>query len=303
VTRITEGMLSRQLLSDLHASKSLSAKSQRELSSGVRIHNPSDDPLATQTILRLKGELEGIEQDQRSVSDARGWLDTTESALAQLTEVAQRARELTVQAANGSASPLDRAAIGKEIEQLIGMAKSAANATYAGRHVLSGSATDTAPYTAGAVDTYNGDTGAIARSLGPGVAIQVNITGQSVLGEGDYTDPADTGLLTTLRKLAFDLSPAGNQADIGTDDLNRIDADINTITSARGAIGALSNRVDSANARLMQAEESTTSLLSENEDSDIGKALIDLTTQQSVYEAALRSGSALIQPSLLDFLR
>jgi flagellar hook-associated protein 3 FlgL len=50
-------------------------------------------------------------------------------------------------------------------------------------------------------------------------------------------------------------------------------------------------------------EESTTALLSENEDTDIAKAMIDLTTQQSVYQAALQSGQALIQPSLLDFLR
>ena len=60
---------------------------------------------------------------------------------------------------------------------------------------------------------------------------------------------------------------------------------------------------DETGARLAQVEESTTSLLSETEDADIAKAMIDLTTQQSVYKAALQSGQSLIQPSLLDFLR
>ena len=35
----------------------------------------------------------------------------------------------------------------------------------------------------------------------------------------------------------------------------------------------------------------------------MAKTLIDLTTQQSVYQAALQSGAQIIQPSLLDFLR
>jgi flagellar hook-associated protein 3 FlgL len=50
-------------------------------------------------------------------------------------------------------------------------------------------------------------------------------------------------------------------------------------------------------------QEATTSLLSQAEDTDIAKALIQLSSQQSVYQAALKSGAALSQPSLLDFLR
>lgn len=301
--RVTERMLSGQLLADLHRSQSAMARAQRDIASGVRLHAASDDPLAVQNVLRLKGELEGIAQDQRSVSDARGWLDTTETALGELTEIVQRARELAVQAANGTASQADRQAVAKEIEQMIGLAKSAANATFAGRYVMSGTATDTPPYTPSGADTYGGDTSPIARSLGPGVSIQVNVTADSILGEGNFADPADTGLISSLRKLAFDLSPAGNPADIGTDALRRLDADLEAITSARGSVGALSNRVDAANARLMQAQESTISLLSEHEDTDMAKALIDLSTEQAVYQAALQSGSALIQPSLFDFLR
>ena len=301
--RVTERMLSGQLLADLHRSQSAMARSQRDIASGVRLHAASDDPLAVQNVLRLKGELEGIAQDQRSVADARGWLDTTETALDELTGIVQRARELAIQAANGTASQADRQAVAKEIEQMIGLAKSAANATYAGRYVMAGTATDTPPYTPGGGDAYAGDTASIARSLGPGVAIQVNITADSILGQGNFADPADTGLISSLRKLAFDLSPAGNPASIGSDDLRRLDADLEAITSARGTVGALSNRVDAANARLMQAKESTTSLLSDHEDTDMAKALIDLSTEQAVYQAALQSGSALIQPSLFDFLR
>ena len=302
--RITEGMLSRQLLTDLRTSTSRIASAQRDLASGVRLHNPSDDPLAAHSALRLRSELQGVVADQSSVSDAKGWVETTDIALNSLTEVVQRARELALQAGNGTMSAEDRRAIAAEVNQLIDMTKAAANATYGGRYVMAGSDTEAPPYAMGASDAYAGNNDPLARSIGPGVSIQINVTADTVLGEGDFTDPADTGLLASLRKLAYDLeNPAGNPADLGTVDLRRLDANLKQITTMRGSVGAVANRIDAAALRLKQSEEATTSLLSETQDTDVAKALIDLTTQQSVYQAALRSGSALVQPSLLDFLR
>jgi flagellar hook-associated protein 3 FlgL len=296
--RITEGMLGRRLLSDLRASTQRMATAQRQIASGVRISKPSDDPLATHNSLRLRSELGGIAQDRRTISDTKGWVDTTDSALATITEVVHRARELALQGANGAIGQTERNKLADEIDQLIETAKSAANASYGGRYVFGGQDTDDAPYTPGGVDTYDGDTGVIARQIGPGVSVQINVPGVDVLGNGS----ADTKLLTTLRTLAADLR-SGNVAGVRGPALNNLQANLEDVTSARGIVGALSTRLEAAEARLAQVEESTTSLLSENEDTDIAKAMIDLTTQQSVYQAALRSGQALIQPSLLDFLR
>lgn len=296
--RVTEGMMSRRLLADLNASTRRIADSQRQLASGKRLERPSDDPLGTHTALRLRGELEAIAQDQRTISDATGWLDTTEASLAQITEVVHRARELTVQGGNGALNQTDLDKIANEIDQLIETAKSAANASYGGRYVLSGTRTDIPAYVAGAVDAYQGDAGTIARQIGPGVAVQVNTLGSDILGSGG----ADGKLLSTLRTIAADLR-AGNQDALRSADLNALEANLEDVTSARGVVGALTSRLEAASARLAQVEVSAVGLLSETEDTDVAQALIDLTTQQSVYQAALRSGSALIQPSLLDFLR
>lgn len=296
--RITEGMLGRRLLSDLRASTQRIATAQRQIASGVRISKPSDDPLATHNSLRLRSELGGIAQDRRTISDTKGWVDTTDSALATITEVVHRARELALQGANGAIGQTERNKLADEIDQLIETAKSAANASYGGRYVFAGQDTDDAPYTPGAVDAYDGDTGVIARQIGPGVSVQINVPGVDILGNGS----ADTKLLTTLRTLAADLR-SGNVAGVRGPALNSLQANLEDVTSARGIVGALATRLEAAESRLAQVEESTTSLLSENEDTDVAKAMIDLTTQQSVYQAALQSGQALIQPSLLDFLR
>jgi flagellar hook-associated protein 3 FlgL len=299
--RVTEGMLGRRLLSDLRASTQRIATAQRQIASGRRIDKPSDDPLATHNAMRLRSELGGIEQDKRTISDTKGWLDTTDSALATITDVVHRARELALQGANGAIGQTERNKLADEIDQLIETAKSAANSSYGGRYVLGGTDTDDPPYTPGAVDAYDGDTGLIARQIGPGVSVQINIPGVNILGNGAAGESPQK-LLRTLRTLAADLR-SGNLPGLRGPALNNLEKNLEDVTSARGVVGALATRLEAAEARLAQVEESTVSLLSENEDTDIAKAMIDLTTQQSVYQAALQSGQSLIQPSLLDFLR
>jgi len=299
VGRITEAMTGRRLLSDLNASTTLVSKYQRQISSGRRLEKPSDDPLATHTAMRLRSELQALEIDQRSIADAKGWLDTTEAALSSMTEVAQRANELALQGSNGSMAQSDRNKIADEIDQLLATAKSAANASYGGRYVFSGTRTDVRPYDVNGADTWQGDTGgSIFRQVGAGQTITVNVRGEDVLGGA----PGDEKLLATLRGLAAHLR-AGDVAAIRGNDLGDLRRNLEEITSARGVVGALTNRIESAADRLAQVEEATTGLLSDAEDTDIAKALIQLSTQQSVYEAALKSGQTLIQPSLLDFLR
>lgn len=299
VGRITEAMTGRRLIADLNASSTLVSKYQRQISSGRRIEKPSDDPLATHTAMRLRSELQALEIDQRSIADARGWLDTTEAALSSITDVAQRAHELAVQGANGSLAQSDRNKIADEIDQLIATAKSAANASYGGRYVFSGTRTDVRPYDANGADAWQGDTGGtIFRQVGAGQTITVNVRGEDVLGSG----PGDEKLLATLRGLAAHLR-AGDTAAIRGNDLGDLRRNLEEVTSARGVVGALTNRIESAAGRLAQIEEATTGLLSDAEDTDIAKALIHLSTQQSAYQAALKSGQTLIQPSLLDFLR
>ena len=300
--RITEAMTGRRLLADLNASTNKIAQFQSQISSGRRIQKPSDDALATHNAMRLRTELQGLETDQRSISDAKGWLDTTESALGAMTDIAQRARELALQGANGTLAQSDRNKIADEVDQLIETTKSTANANYGGRYVFSGTLTDQKPYLAGPVDTWQGDVayGRIYRTIGAGQTIQVNVRGDDVLGNG----AGDGKFLATLRNLAADLRGGAAGVDnLRANTLGDLETNLEEITSARGVVGALTTRIESAGARLAQMEEATTSLLSENEDTDIAKALIELTTQQSVYQAALRSGQTLIQPSLLDFLR
>ncbi len=293
-TRITQSMMSRSLLSDLQDVSSKLSRTREKLASGKALTRPSDDPFAVSRALQYRSELASNRQYQRSIGEATGWQNVTDTALSAIGDALLRARDLTVQAANGATSNDARQAIGTEIRQLIEHVKTTANAQYAGRYVFSGAATLTAPYST-ASDAYAGDTVAIRREIGPGVQIDLNVIGQSVVGDGA------SGIIQALRDVETHLA-ANDITSLGSD-LTAIDAAHDLLVDARAQVGARVNRLDSAGARLTELEEASVTLLSKTEDADIAETLVQVSQQQAVYESALRAGANIVQSSLLDFLR
>jgi flagellar hook-associated protein 3 FlgL len=301
--RITQSMLDRALLTDLNGVQNRMSTIQRKLSSGKEINRPSDDPFGTSRAMSLRGELEGINQYKRNVDDSLAWLQTSDTAFASVSDVIQRARELALQGSSDVMDSTSRESLAGEIDQLVEAAKSHMNATYAGRYVFSGTATDTPPYSQGATDTYAGDGNSIAREIGPGVSVQLNAIGSDVLGDGQAA--GDNKLLDVLRDIADHLrtNTAANRDALRGTDLQRLDANFDELSRLRATTGALTNRLESAQGSLTQLQETTTGLLSNIEDADMAKTIVDYTTQQSVYQSALKAGANVMQTSLLDFLR
>jgi flagellar hook-associated protein 3 FlgL len=300
--RITEGMTARTVLADLGANKARLTKTQREISSGERITKPSDDPFGTARTLQLSSELEGFQQYKENVSDGTGWVTATETALSQISEVVQRARELLVQAGNDSNGQVAKEGIAAEIEALTEAVKQEADVTYDDRYIFSGTETETRPYELGENDEYSGNEGSIVRVIGAGVSIGVNVNIQSLLGEGAGAE--DDKLLDVLRDIATDLrggTEENAQALRGTD-LERLSDNLDELTRVRAVVGATTNRLETAGTRLEQLEESSLSELTTVRDTDMTEALVNYSTEQNAYEAALKVGATIIQPSLMDFL-
>jgi flagellar hook-associated protein 3 FlgL len=302
-SRITTSMVQRNVLADLNTVSNKLIQAQLKASSGKEITKPSDDPFNAARAMALRTDQAANVQYQRNVQDAKGWQDATETALSSITESMQRARDLFVQGASDSSDQTARDAVAGELEQLLAGIKQDANATYRGAYVFAGAKTATAPYTAGTDDTYKGDQAGldpavpgIVRQIGPGVSMSINTVGEEVFGSG-----ADTKVLATLRGAIAHLR-AGDSASVRTD-LDQLDANLNTVLEVRARNGARSNRLDSALDRLGQIEDSTRSQLSNVEDADIAKTLIELSSQTAAYQSALKSGANIVQNSLMDFLR
>jgi flagellar hook-associated protein 3 FlgL len=294
-------MVARRVVSDLQTTRSKIADGQEQVSTGRRLVRPSSDPLAAERALRLRADLAETRQHKSNVADAQDWLDVTDDALGTIADVIHRARELVVRGLNPTVNSVDREGLAKEVEFLVDQAKSAANARFGDQYVMAGQATDTQPYAPGGADAVAPAAAAAApvvRTIGPGVSIRLGVKGSDVIGDGA------SGLLHDLREIAAHLrgtAPADVEAMRG--DLTDLDARLNTVVEARAGVGALGNRLEAAAARLAQLELTTDRARSNVEDADLAREYVELTTQQTVYQSALKSGAAIMQPSLMDFLR
>jgi flagellar hook-associated protein 3 FlgL len=296
--RITDGMVTAASLAGIQRSQSRAFDAQEQVTTGRRINHASDDADGAARAVRLRGQLAGIQRQGQNADAATSWLEATGSALGEVTDILQRARELAVQAGNATLSPTNRAAIADELDQLIESVRDQANTELDGRQLFSGAQTTTRPYATGSDAYLGGRAGqdVVALDIGPGVSVQVNTPGLALFGEG--TTANDGLVFDTLRTLSADIR-AGN-----TPDLQALDRNMTAIADARAAAGATQNRVDAAKTRLQDLETATTKLLSDTEDADMAQAIMTLSTQQSAYQAALQSGASVLQqPTLMDFLK
>jgi flagellar hook-associated protein 3 FlgL len=296
-------MMRRSLVDTLGDLTTKISASQNQVSTGKRITQPSDDPLGTQRAIDLRGALEGNSQYTNTVQDSSGWLQTADDAMSQITDVLHRVQELAVQGGSDTTSQTARNSLADEIDQLTEAVKQNANTSYQGAYVFSGTKTTTPPYMQGAVDTYQGDGGTIARTIGPGISVQINQLASTFLGSG--SGASDGKLLNTLRDISAHLR-SGATADqnlLRTSDLSNLDKNLDQVNQARSNAGAMMNRLDAAQSRLADVQVTTTKVLSDTEDADMATAILNYTQQSNALQAALKTGASLIQPSLLDFLR
>ena len=294
--RITQGMTAAIVLGDIQSASERLSKLQQKMSSGKELQVPSDNPYGVSRALQLRSDLESNRQYQRNAGDANDWHAVTDTTLSHITDLVLRARDLVVQGANDTAGPAGRQAIVSEFTQLIDSVKTEANTKVAGRFVFAGSATLTEPYALGAADTYAGNTDVMHREIGPGVPIDLNVNGSQAIGD------ASSGLLKAMRDAITHLN-SGDTASLQTTDLQAITTAADGVTNLRAEVGARQMRLETATARLQQIEQTQNQLLSTVEDADMAKTYVDFSTQQAVYQAALKAGSQVVQPSLLDFLR
>lgn len=94
-------------------------KAIERLSSGLRINKAEDDAAGMAISKKMHTQIKALEQSNRNSSDGISVVQTAESALAEMEDMLQRMRELSVQAADQTYSIEDKTAIQAEINQLV----------------------------------------------------------------------------------------------------------------------------------------------------------------------------------------
>ncbi|AXN38760.1 flagellar hook-associated protein FlgL [Peribacillus butanolivorans] len=291
--RMTQSMLTNNMLSNLSRSYEKMGKLQEQVSSQKKFSKPSDNPVAAMMGMGYRINLNQIQQYTSNISEATNWIDSTDDAISEAVSVLQRIRELTVQGSNGTYDGEQFESVSEEIKQLKEHLVSIGDTQIGGKYIFNGQNTNVKP---SSVKDGDGNilygTGAINLEVFSGITIQINTDGSKLFGDA----------LAIGGSIDQTIDALENGGDVSST-LEGIDETINTFLAMQAQVGARQNRIELMTDRLKQQEVFATEILSKNEDVDIEKAIMDLTTQESIHSAALSVGARIIQPSLLDFLR
>lgn len=295
--RVTQSMLSSNMMKNLTASLTRLDKLNTQVSTQKKISKPSDDPVVAMKGITYRRTLMEVEQYQRNFGEAYNWVENSDTSLDKAGQAMQRMRELLVQTSNDTYDAEQRQAAKEEIEQLKEHLVEIANTKFGDKYLFNGTNTMANPVdlsTNPASYPVNDDP--VELELSKGVYIQVNISGKTVFSED---------MFNKINEVVNELSKgaASSSGDALSDLLKDLDTHITTITNERAKLGARYNRIELMDIRIGEQEVIANRILSENEDVDFERVVTDLTIQETVHNAALSVGARIIQPTLMDFLR
>ena len=237
------------------------------LSSGLRISRAADDAAGLGISERMRSQIRSLNQAGRNAQDGISLVGTAEGSLGEVSGNLIRMRELAVQAANGTLTSDDRAAIDAEFQALISEIDRVATQT-----------------------TFNGV------SLFDGSTSSLDIQVGTESGETISVSLVDTTAATLgLSGATFDLTTQANATGL----LSGLDDAIQDVSTARGDLGAAENRLQSTARSIASTAENLSTAESRIRDLDIAMETADLTRNSILQQAAVSVLSqANVQPQL-----
>ncbi|WP_339205361.1 flagellar hook-associated protein FlgL [Paenibacillus sp. FSL K6-3182] len=320
--RVTQSMMNTQLLRNISNNMGRMNNLQNQLSTGMKINKPSDDPVGITFALRYRSEIDSNTQYSENVSSALSMMEYTDTSIGQAGDIMQRFRELLVKGANGTLEQTSLDAIKVEISQMYNQMVEIGNSQFNGKQVFNGELTGEKPYPTlgadGKVDLVadppllkayqvSSDTGSIKYELSAGMKLGINITGNEVFGNAISPNATQAEIESSdnvflLLQRAHDMLGSSDQKGISAL-ISQVETRMNTMLSKRAEVGAKVNRVDIIQNRLADIEINLKTIQAKTEDADMSEVITNMKTEENVYQASLSVGAQLIRPSLVDFLR
>ncbi|MCM1327508.1 MAG: hypothetical protein NC094_11880 [Bacteroidales bacterium] len=142
--RITNKIIQRNNLQNINTNKIYQDKLSTQMSTQKKINRPSDDPVVAIRALRLRSNVTEVTQYYtKNIPDANSWLEITESALQNMSDIVTEMIKQCTKGANGTWKTEDRQTILEQLKALGDEVYSTADADFAGRYVFTGYRTDT----------------------------------------------------------------------------------------------------------------------------------------------------------------
>jgi flagellar hook-associated protein 3 FlgL len=122
-----------------------------------------------------------------------------------------------------------------------------------------------------------------------------------VNSKGDETFLEGENIFNVLRDLMVELD--SNNTHGIQQQIERLDNCLSNVVINRAKVGSRLNRLETTANHWENFQVEITTLLSDVEDTDLPKAITELTSKEAVFEASLSTAANIIQPTLIEFLR
>ena len=253
-------------------------QSLERLASGYRINKAGDDAAGLAISEKLRAKIRGLQVAQRNANDGISLVQVAEGGLNEVQNILVRMRELGVQAASDTIGPKERTYLDNEYQALKSEVDRIANGTdFNGTNLLDG--------TGGTLD------------------IQVNTGGENILGVDRISYDASKADANTDKLGISDLSIGDkNGAQMS---LAKIDDALDYVSSLRGDLGAMQNRLISTINNIGISVENLSAANSRIRDVDIADESAELTRNNILMQAgtSVLAQSNQVPRMALDLLR
>ncbi|MBN2853544.1 MAG: flagellar hook-associated protein FlgL [Clostridia bacterium] len=146
--RVTNSMLSNNVLYNIQKSLQRMEKFSNQLSTGKRYVLAEDDPINTVLGMGFRTKITESEQFIRNIDDGMEWLNTCDSALGHTVDLLNSIRTKCIYGANDTLEQQDRDSLATDVDQLLNGIFDTANTEFRGDYIFSGTNTRYKPFSA-----------------------------------------------------------------------------------------------------------------------------------------------------------
>ena len=249
-------------------------KGMERLSSGARINRGADDAAGLAISEKMRAQISGLSQASRNIQDGVSFIQATDGFLVETTNVLQRLRVLSVQAANGIYQQEDRDQVQVEVNQMIAeIDRVAAQSQFNGMNPIDGTFSSGQ---AAAAPAGEGEA-APAAAAGNGLIIHLgaNVDQRASISIEDMAAAA-------LGVDGLDLS----SIDTANTAIGTIDAALNIVNKQRADLGAYNNRLTEARIGTDIAVENLGAAESRIRNANMASQVVNFTRDQIKSEVA-----------------
>ena len=269
-----------------------------DVTSGVKIHRPSDDPVASARLLDVKTTISSNGQYVSNAESAGTVLALQDTSLAQMTESLQTIRESVMESMNAPTSP-EQIKI-QAIKTKSGMDEllTQANMTTPYGYLYSGFS-EQAPFTetpTGA--TYSGDDNIRQVRISDSATLRTSFTGNELFRSNDPSND----MFKLVSEIRTQMESGSMPTAKAQDWLKRLDNQIAHVTNMRAQGGVRMNEVDNIVDRYTNRNVALRQEQSNLEDTDVAQALIEMNTRKTAVEAAYKTIATMDGVSIFNFM-